>query len=131
MNKLLTIVIPSYKSKPKIIDHVKKISKKIPIIIVENSEDKILKIFLEKEHKNVKVFLKKNIGFGRAINYGGKFVKTKYFFVMNPDTKIYNDTLANLTNAAKKIKNFGAISPEHISKKKKKITEKKIMKKKK
>ena len=111
MNKLLTIVIPSYKSKPKIIDHVKKISKKIPIIIVENSEDKILKIFLEKEHKNVKVFLKKNIGYGRAINYGEKFVKTKYFFVMNPDTKIYNNTLVNLISAANKIKKFGAISP--------------------
>ena len=130
MNKLLTIVIPSYKSKPKIIDHVKKISKKIQIIIVENSEDKILKIFLEKEYKNVKVFLKKNIGFGRAINYGGKFVKTKYFFVMNPDTRIYNDTLVNLTNAANKIKNFGAISPEHISKKKKKLPYKKIEEKK-
>ena len=59
MNKILTIVIPSYKSKPKIIDHVKKISKRIQIIIVENSEDKILKSFLEKKYKNVKVFLKK------------------------------------------------------------------------
>ena len=119
MNELLTIVIPSYKSKPKIINHVKKISKRIQIIIVENSEDKLLKNFLEKKYKNVKVFLKKNIGFGRAINYGGKFVKTKYFFVMNPDTIIYNNTLINLIKAASKIKKFGAISPEHISKKKK------------
>ena len=126
MKELLTIVIPSYKSKPKIIEHVKTISKKIQIIIVENSEDKILKKFLEKKYKNVKVFLRKNIGFGRAINYGGKFVKTKYFFVMNPDTKIYNDTLKNLINTANIIKKFGAISPEHISKKKRKLPYNKI-----
>jgi len=36
---------------------------------------------------------------------------------MNPDTTIYSQTLKNLINAAEKIKLFGMMSPEHISKK--------------
>ena len=37
---------------------------------------------------------------------------------MNPDTKIYKNTLNNLINAAKKINKFGAIGPIYINKKK-------------
>ena len=38
---------------------------------------------------------------------------------MNPDTKIYKNTLKNLILAAKKIKIFGALSPDYIENKKK------------
>ena len=117
MNKLLTIVIPSYKSRNRIITHVSKLSKKLNIIIIENSEDIYLKELIEKKFNNTKVYLKKNIGYGRAINFAAKKINTKYFFVMNPDTTIYNQTLKNLINAAEKIKLFGMMSPEHISKK--------------
>ncbi len=118
MSKLITVVIPSYKSKKKIIKHVKNISKKIKIIIIENSEDKDLKKILEKKNKNVNVILQKNIGYGRAINFASKFVKTKFFFVINPDTTIYKDTIVKLIMTANKIKNFGAMSPNLYNKKK-------------
>ena len=127
----ITIVIPSYKSGKLIISHLKKISKKINVIIIENSKDKRLKKEIETKHKNVKVYLQNNIGYGNAINYGSKFVKTKYFFVMNPDTIIYKNTIKKLLIAAKKIKHFGALSPDQIKNKKinlnkkKKIIEKK------
>ena len=39
----ITIVLPSYKSGKLIFSHLKKISKKINIIIIENSKDKKLK----------------------------------------------------------------------------------------
>ena len=119
MSKSITVVIPSYKSKKRIIKHVKNISKKIKIIIIENSEDKDLKKILEKKNKNVNVILQKNIGYGRAINFASKFVKTKFFFVINPDTTIYKDTIIKLIMTANKIKNFGAISPNLYNKKKK------------
>ena len=117
MNKFLTVVIPSYKSRNRIISHISKLSKKLNIIIIENSEDINLKKQISKKFRNTKVYLKRNIGYGRAINFAAKKVNTKYFFVMNPDTIIYNQTLKNLINAAEKIKLFGMMSPEHISKK--------------
>jgi N-acetylglucosaminyl-diphospho-decaprenol L-rhamnosyltransferase len=117
MNKFLTVVIPSYKSRNRIISHISKLSKKLNIIIIENSEDINLKKQINKKFRNTEVYLKRNIGYGRAINFAAKKVNTKYFFVMNPDTIIYNQTLKNLINAAEKIELFGMMSPEHISKK--------------
>ena len=117
MNKFLTVVIPSYKSRNRIISHISKLSKKLNIIIIENSEDINLKKQINKKFRNTEVYLKRNIGYGRAINFAAKKVNTKYFFVMNPDTTIYSQTLKNLINAAEKIKLFGMMSPEHISKK--------------
>ena len=131
MYSYITIVIPSYKSGKLIISHLKKISRKINVIIIENSKDKRLKKEIETKYKNVRVYLQNNIGYGNAINYGSKFVKTKYFFVMNPDTIIYKNTIKKLLIAAKKIKHFGALSPDQIKNKKinlnkkKKIIEKK------
>ena len=122
MNKLLTVVIPSYKSRNRILSHISKLSKKLNIIVIENSEDINLKKRISKKFKNTKVYLKKNIGYGRAINFAAKKINTKYFFVMNPDTTIYKQTLKNLVNAAEKIKLFGMISPEHMSKKRSNLT---------
>ena len=117
MNKFLTVVIPSYKSRNKIISHISKLSNILNIIVIENSEDIYLKKQISKKFRNTEVYLKKNIGYGRAINFAAKKINTKYFFVMNPDTTIYKQTLKNLINAAEKIKLFGMMSPEHISKK--------------
>ena len=122
MNKLLTVVIPSYKSRNRILSHISKLSKKLNIIVIENSEDINLKKRISKKFKNTKVYLKKNIGYGRAINFAAKKINTKYFFVMNPDTTIYKQTLKNLVNAAEKIKLFGMLSPEHMSKKRSNLT---------
>ena len=78
INKL-TILIPAYKSCDLLIRHLDFISKNIKVLIVDNSNDKILKKKIEKKYKNTKVILKKNIGYGRAINAGAKLVKSKFF----------------------------------------------------
>ena len=118
MNKLITLIIPSYRSKKLIIAHLKKLSNIYKIIIVENSYDTTLKRIILNKYKNVDVYLKKNIGYGKAVNFASKKVKTKYFFVMNPDAKIYQKTLSNLIQAAKKINRFGAIGPIYARQKK-------------
>ena len=118
MNKLLTIIIPSYRSKKLILFHLKKLNKNFKIIIIENSYDINFKNIVENKYKNVDIYLKKNIGYGRAVNFASQKVKTKYFFVMNPDTKIYKNTLNNLINAAKKIDKFGAIGPIYFDQRK-------------
>ena len=117
MNKLLTIIIPSYRSKRLILPHLKRLSKKFKIIIIENSYDKSLEEIIKKNYLNVDIYLKKNLGFGRAVNFAAKKVDTKYFISMNPDANIYQHTLINLINAAKKIDKFGSISPIIIDKK--------------
>ena len=111
MNKSLTIIIPSYRSKNLVIPHILKFYKKFKIIVIENSKDESLKKIIEKKYNNVDIYLKNNLGFGRAVNFASKKVKTKFFFIINPDTKIYQNTLRNLLNATKKIDKFGAIGP--------------------
>jgi N-acetylglucosaminyl-diphospho-decaprenol L-rhamnosyltransferase len=119
MNKSLTIIIPSYRSKKLVIPHIRKFYKKYKIIVIENSNDVSLKKKLNKKYKNVDIYLKNNIGFGRAVNFASKKVKTKFFFVINPDTKTYHNTLSNLLDATKKIDKFGAIGPIYVEQKNK------------
>ena len=115
---MLTIIIPSYRSKKLILAHLNKLSNSFKVIIIENSNDLSLKKIIENKYRNVDIYLKKNVGYGRAVNFASKKVKTKYFFVMNPDTKIYKNTLNNLMNATKKINKFGAIGPIYKDQKK-------------
>ena len=114
MSKKLTIVIPTYKSHKIIFKLLKTISRTYKIIIIENSFDNRFKNRIEKKYLNAKVYLKKNIGFGRAINFAAKKIKTKYFISVNPDAIFYKQTIINLLKAAEKINKFGAIGPSHI-----------------
>jgi len=111
MDRNLTIILPSYRSKKLILSHLKFLSKNYKIIVIENSYDTSLEKIIKSKYKNVEVYLKKNIGYGRAVNFAARKVKTKFFFVMNPDAKIYKNTLKNLIKYTKKLKNFGAIGP--------------------
>ena len=117
MNKLLTIVMPAYRSDKLVLLHLKSFHKKYKVIIIENSYNETLKRKIENKYKNVDVFLKKNIGFGRALNFAAKKVKTKYFISINPDATLYINTLKNLIKAANQIDNIGAMSPTIIDKK--------------
>lgn len=119
MNKLLTIIIPSYRSGKLILSHIKNLSNKYKIIIIENSYDLNLKKKINDKYPNVSVYLKKNIGYGRAVNFASKKVKTKYFFVMNPDVVLFKNTIKNLILAANKFKEFGALGPIYENEKKK------------
>ena len=60
LEKLVTIIIVSYKSKNKLISILNSIPKKIKVIIIENSYDYKLKKLFEKKFKNTKIILKKN-----------------------------------------------------------------------
>ena len=119
MDRNLTIILPSYRSKKLILSHLKSLSKNYKIIVIENSYDISLEKIIKNKYKNVEVYLKKNIGYGRAVNFAAKKVKTKFFLVMNPDAKIYKNTLKNLIKYSKKLKNFGAVGPIYENQKNK------------
>ena len=117
----VTIVLISYKSEKKVLNFVKKISNKYKILIIENSKDNSLKFKIKKK-KNIKLFFKKNIGYGRAINFARSKIKTKYFFVFNPDVKIESKNLVNnFYKIAENFKNkFLMLGPNYTLKKKQK-----------
>ena len=80
----ITIVLISYKSSLKLKKFIKNIPPKLKILIIDNSRDyQLKKIF--KNNKYIKIFFKKNLGYGSSINYASKKIKSKYFFVVQPD----------------------------------------------
>ena len=83
--KELTIILIGYKSEKKICQFVRRIPKSIKTIIIENSNNNILKRIIEKKYKNIKVFIKPNEGVSSSLNYAVKKVKTKYFLQISPD----------------------------------------------
>tara|TARA_B100000902_G_scaffold338501_1_gene340124 strand:+ start:932 stop:1795 length:864 start_codon:yes stop_codon:yes gene_type:complete len=121
VNKEVTIVIVSYKSKEKVISLINKISNELKIIVVENSNDQSIKEDLSNLRKNIQLIFSENNGYGSAINLARKDVNTKYFFVLNPDMQKIDDKLISVfCNSAKELNNnFGALGPrfENISEK--------------
>lgn len=108
----ITIVIVTYKSEEVINKCLSSINKKIPVIVIENSNNKKFKKEIEKKFPNVLCFLmKKNLGFGRANNIGINLAKTEYVFVLNPDTILFKNTIQILLKSAFKIKDFALLAP--------------------
>ena len=84
----ITIVIISYNSSDLVKNYIKNLSKKIPILVIENSRDKNLKDYLEKNYKKVKVLIpKKNLGYGASIKQGVRMARGKYMFIQFSDTE--------------------------------------------
>ena len=111
-SKELTIVIVTYKSEEKIFDCLKSIPNEFPVIIVENSKNKIFKTHIENTYKNVKCLLSgDNKGYSIANNIGLSQVKTKYALVLNPDTILDKDALKNFLITASQIKDFWLLGP--------------------
>lgn len=116
MNSEITVIILSHKSKNLVINFIQELYNKFEIIIIDNSGD----INLEKEIKhyypNINFKIIKNDGYGSAINYASKFVKTKYFLISNPDVIGLNEINVNeFVKSANKLEdNFSALGPRFI-----------------
>ena len=111
MKFITTAIIVTYKSDKIIENSIKRIKNHTKIIIVENSNNKKLKK-LEKKYKNVKVFINKNNGFGRAANLGGELAKTKYLLFISPDAIIEKNGVKKIEKEAGKLhNNFGCLLP--------------------
>ena len=107
----ITIVIISYNSTDLVKNYIKNLSKKIPILVIENSRDKNLKDHLEKNYKNVKVLIpKKNLGYGAGLNLGIKESKTKFVYCSTVDVVINNDNFFLLNKYKNILRNFGILA---------------------
>ena len=113
-SKDLTIVIVTFKSGEKIINCLKSISYNIPVIVVENSDNRNFKNEIENIFTNVNcILVGENKGYATANNIGLKSVKTKYALILNPDTILDKEAIKNFFNASEQVKDFWLIGPEN------------------
>tara|TARA_B100001248_G_scaffold3960_1_gene2972 strand:- start:1388 stop:2221 length:834 start_codon:yes stop_codon:yes gene_type:complete len=111
-SKELTVVIVTFKSHEKIINCLKSISTNIPVIVVENSDNKDFKKKIENISTNINcILVGNNNGYSIANNIGLKSVKTKYALILNPDTILDKDAIKNFFLAKERVKDFWLIGP--------------------
>ena len=115
MNEDVTVIIIGHKSKNLILNYIKPIHEKFRIIIIDNSNDFDLTNLIRINYPNILIKNVENDGYGAAINYGSKLVKTKYFLISNPDlTGINEDNLNKFIQVAKKLNDkFSTLGPRY------------------
>ena len=113
----LTVVIVTYKTNKQILDQcIKSILGKAKILLVENSNNKELKLSYEKNFPNLEVFLTgSNLGYGGGNNKGLSLVKTKYALISNPDVIYEEDFFNNLKTYIDEKTYFSIIGPLYRS----------------
>lgn len=109
----ITVVITTFKSEKKILNCLESIDKNCQVIVIENSNNHLLKIELEKKFTNVKCFVsKENLGYAKGNNFGLSKVQTKYALILNPDTELTKNALKNFFKTTNKLKDFAIIGPK-------------------
>ena len=108
----VTIGIVTFKSEKVIFNCLKSIKNIKKIIIFDNSNDTELKYKISKKYPNIKFIIsKKNLGFGGGNNQILKKSKSKYVFLLSPDTILKNNCEHELLKQINKIKDFSLIAP--------------------
>jgi GT2 family glycosyltransferase len=108
----LTLLIVTFKSGESIHRCIDLVPKKYPILVIENSADNFFKSDLEKKYDNVKCILAgENAGFGKGSNIGLNLVKSKYAFLINPDTLLTSNAIEQLIHYSQEINDFALLSP--------------------
>ena len=109
----ITIGIVTYRSEKVIFNCLKSVKKIKKIIILDNSNDNILKKKILKKYPNIKVFLsQKNLGYGEGNNFILKNSKTPFVYILSPDVILKKNCEKNLLNKIKNLKNnFSILSP--------------------
>ena len=108
----VTIGIVTFKSEKVIFNCLKSIKNIKKIIIFDNSNDIELKHKILKKYPKIQFIVsKKNLGYGGGNNQILKKSKTKYFFLLSPDTILKKKCEQELKKQINKIKDFSLISP--------------------
>ena len=107
----ITFIIVTYQSEDIIDDCLSSLPKVSKKIIVENSDNINLKNDLEAKYDNIEVINSKNIGMGAGNNIGLKFCKTNFAYILNPDTKLHENTMFNLLETLNEVSDFTLASP--------------------
>ena len=88
----LTLIMVTYRSE-KLITQNLDILKKFKVIIIENSNSKKLELLL-KDYNNINLIISpKNLGYGKAVNFGMSQVKTSFVLIISPDILLVEDSI--------------------------------------
>ena len=114
--KNITFVIVSFKSSHIIEKCIQSINSNIKNIVVENSDNVVVKQYLENKFSNVEVIItKQNLGYGKGNNFGISKVKTQYAFILNPDAILEKNCLSELSKAQINLKDDFTILAPNLS----------------
>ena len=113
----ITLLLLTHKSKNHVINFVNNLYKKINILIVDNSNDLSLKKRFNQTYPDVDFYIIENNGYGNAINFGSKLIKTKYFLASNPDVTglTFNKILEFVRVAAILNDEFSVMGPRYLN----------------
>jgi len=122
--KDITVGIVTFRSEKVIFKCLKSLENIKKIIILDNSNDLILKEKIKKVYPHINFILsKKNNGYGAGNNKIFRLAKTSHVLVLNPDTFLSRNCIKKLIHQANLIKNkFAILAPCE-----KKIIKKEIM----
>ena len=111
--KDITVGIVSFKSEKVLLKCLKNIKYFKNIIIFDNSNDLETKKKIKKVYPKIKFILSKtNLGYGCANNSIINKCKSKYLFILNPDTILKKNCEKELLKSIKLLNNnFSIISP--------------------
>lgn len=93
----LSIIIVSYNAKDYLLNCLKSLDLKYEIIIIDNASTDCSVEEIKKKYPQVKIIKNNNnIGFAAANNQGIKQANGRYILLLNPDTKILDNTLSKM-----------------------------------
>ena len=123
--KDITVGIVTFKSEKVIFKCLKSLENIKKIIILDNSNDLLLKEKIKRIYPHINFILsKKNNGYGAGNNKIFRLAKTSHVLVLNPDTILSKNCIKELIHQANLIKNkFAILAPNEKKIIKKGITE--------
>lgn len=113
---IVGVIIVDYQSDPLLERALKSLSSDeqpalLQVAVVENSP----KAVRPKIPRNLNIQFfpqEKNLGFGRAVNLARKHLKSPYLFIMNPDIKVFPETISVLCRSMEKDPEIGMVFPK-------------------
>lgn len=113
---IVSIIIVNYHVKKELYACISSVIKTEPkisyeILVVDNDEKKTLHKDLLKKYPFVKYIPNENKGFGQGNNTGVKYAKGKYYFFLNPDTRIHRHCLDILVACLRRAKDTAIAAP--------------------
>ena len=119
----ISIIIVNYKVKEYIIPCIESIYKytskslRYEILVIDNNSNDGSIDAIKSQFSEVKVYENtENIGFSKAVNQGVKTAIGKYIFILNPDTKLIEDSISILFAFIEKHENVAVVGPALVTK---------------
>jgi len=113
---VISILIVHYKVKEELFEclssiYRSKISVPFEIVVVDNDEEKVIEKELLKKFPQIKYIKnKENNGWGGGVNVASKYAVGEYLYFLNPDTKVFPQTIEKAYSFISKHPNAGVVS---------------------